>query len=391
MVLIGLAILSFGCDDQSEEPGNLSPLISIDFGLYLVDGAKGYVVVTDTLNNVIGKTPIANSSHVDLLPAENFDGESINLFFVLQTPDFFHTNAYLRIKRGSSYNFEGVPVQGMKNPIKLKLKDVPEFDYLTFGTNAYGWTYRDSNLSDTVSQGTELNYKVGGKIYAQVVNDGVGKFGFLPITEDKSSFPVSIAELNQTSIRSDVTVPDNQYGWYYVIGYEAIGNIESYYWLFETPVYGPLFSVFYPDYPFSKYISSLSLTNGNTTFLYSRIGDITETYTVPTFSTEVISGLPSSFKHAPQGEFDYYNAEFNHPDGDQFVHVFAPRQVRSFSIPDFSSYLAVPARDFTKYKLWSLSVADVLGHVEDQAYFKLYSTYPNSSARTKEDRVIYRF
>lgn len=390
MALIGLMILFLGCEDQSEEPSNLSPLISIDFGSYLVDGAIGYVVVTDTFNNVIGKTPIANSTHVDLVPDDSFEGESINAFFVLQTTDFYHTTAYLRIKRGSSYNFEGVPVHGMKNPIQLKLKDVPEFDYLTFGTNAYGWTYRDSNLSDTVYHGTSLNYLVGGKIYAQVVKDGVGKFDFLPIGEDKSSYPISVADLNQTSVRGDMSVPDNQYGWFNLMGYEATGDVESHYLLFETPVYGPSFSIYYPD-PFTEYISWLSLNIGDKTFSYTRIGDLSKTYAAPTFSSEVISGLPNSFKHAAQGEFDYYNAEFNHPDGNQFMHIFAPRHVRSFSIPDLSSYVSAAPRDFAKYKLWSFSLVDVLGHVEDQPYFKLYSTYPNTSARINEDRVIYQF
>jgi hypothetical protein len=392
IALIALMAFFCGCDDQNEEPGNLSPLISIDFGGYLVEGAKGYVVVTDTLNNVITKAEIVNSTHVDILPQDNFKGESINAFFVLQTPDFYHTTAYLRIKRGSSYNFEGKPVYGMKNPIQLQFTDVPPFDYLTVGTDAGARTYRNSDLADTANYGTRFNYLEGGKIYAQVVNNGQGKFGFLPITDDQSTYQVSIAELDQTSLRSDITVPeDNLYGSYFLIGYEATGNVESYYWLFETPLYGPSFSIFYPSYSFTEYISSLSLNTGDKYLSYTRIGDIVETYARPKFSSETISGFPNSFKHAPIGEFDYYNAEFNHPNGDQFVHVFAPHYIRSFSIPDFSSYLSLPPRDYTKYKLQSLSLVDVLGHVEDESYFKLYSAYPNSPAPENVDRVSYQF
>ncbi len=382
MAFMAFITLFAGCDDESKEqdlPGDLSTLISVNFGLYLVDGASGYLVVTDTLNAVLGKVPITNFATLDLHPEKNFAGETVNAYFVLQTPDFFHTSSFLHIKRGSTYDFSGVPVFGMQNPVRLRPTNVPEFDYLTMGTNAITRTYTNSNLSDTSNWGTHLNYIEGGSIYAQVVSDDEGKYGFFPITGDQSSYEFSLGDLNQVSLRTEISVPDHIHGYYFIIGNKAEeGDAQSNYWLFERNFNGNSFPIFYPDITFDKYISSLTLTlnERNETIGYNRSGELVTEYAPITFNASVTGRLPNNFQYSPSGDFDFYNAEFVHENGVEFVHVYAPRKVRKFVIPDFSSLLSVPARDFNKFKLQFLGLSDVLDHTEDSPYFKIYSSYP---------------
>lgn len=61
------ALLFIGCSkDEFEKtldiPPNLSLLVNIKFDNYLLEGAKGYVIATDSLGNILAKAEVVNNS-----------------------------------------------------------------------------------------------------------------------------------------------------------------------------------------------------------------------------------------------------------------------------------------------------------------------------------------
>ncbi len=159
-------------------------------------------------------------------------GETINLYVVNQTPAYYHTTAYLNIKRGSDW---GPPasdgLRGVKNPIKIKLLNVPSFSYLTYGTNYFSWTA--SNISDTTGR-TSLNYIESGKAYAQVVQNGEGKHGFFDIDETNHSATLDLSSL-QPSVKKNVAAPISGVwgGRFSLWGFETVDGYESNYLFME--------------------------------------------------------------------------------------------------------------------------------------------------------------
>jgi hypothetical protein len=390
-------IFLFACNDEKGEEltplEDFSSLMTIIFSDYLSNGVVGYVVVTDTLGAIIGKVEIVNSTTASIVPEKSFQGQTINAYFLLGTEEFFfHTHAYLHIKRGSTYDFSPTFGYGARDPIRLKMINVPQFDFLTMGTNMVARTYRDSNLSDTTDWGTRISYIEGGSIYAQVINQGEGRYDFLPISDDKETYDVDFAALTGISLRKNISVPDNLYGSYDISGYEPSDNPSSDYELFGCDFSGPSFEIYYPDRPFSMYATSLWLSTGTNFISYNRFGAVPYEYPRLTFSSTVGGNHPNNFSHFPSGDFDYYNAKFSNPETNKYVSVYAPRKVRKFSLPDFSSILPIGARDFNSCKLHFLSLTDVLGHVEDKPYFQIFSSYPPHTPNTPNiDMVSYAF
>lgn len=126
-----------------------------------------YLVITDLNANVLCTKKIVNGTDTSYFAENGYAGETINVYVVNQAEAYYHTTAYLNIKRGSDWGPPATSgLSGVKNPIKIKLENIPAFSYLTYGTNYFSWTV--ANINDTTGR-TVLNYIDAGKAYAQVI------------------------------------------------------------------------------------------------------------------------------------------------------------------------------------------------------------------------------
>ena len=254
--LLLLTYLSISCssDDPSPIKEAEKSLIRmhVPHGNYIGDA---YLVITDMANNVLCTNKIINGTDTSYYAKDSYAGETINLYVVNQALPYYHTTAYLNIKRGSDW---GPPIDaglaGVKNPIKIKLSNVPSFSYLTYGTNYFSWT--TSNINDTTGR-TTMNYIESGKAYAQVIQNGEGKHGFFDIDETSHSTTLDLSSL-QASVKKNVAapVPGVWGGRFSIWGFETVNGFESNYLFMERGYSGSALDVFYPSKSFSRYHTS---------------------------------------------------------------------------------------------------------------------------------------
>jgi len=378
---------------HSDDVPNKSPLIQINFGYYLTDNASGYIVVTDLKGNTLAKATIQNQQNITVTPTNGFNEDAINVYLIVQVNPYYHTSAYLNLQRGSSWNLSAQPVKGnFHDPVRLKLKNLPTtFDYLTLGTNAFGYTSPYS--LDTLGYGTQFNYFVPGKAFAQVVTNGEGKFNIFNTDDSKTTLDIDFNTLTKTSLKKSISIPSGFFGHYQLTGNPDDSTDETYF-LFDTGVYidRSVFPIYYLDLPMKRYHTSLSLTaiGSNKTFGYENWGDIITHYDLLNMDASVATGSASAFEANFTGDFDFYNAEYRDATNTSFIHVYSSKKVSTFQIPDFSKEFPVPPISFSDMKLTTLSLTDVGDWAEDQSYFKYYSTIPHGTP-SLERSVVFRY
>lgn len=310
--LLVLTLVLFTACHTSDEPKNNSQLIEITFAYYLTDGASGYVVVTDPQGKILTNAPIENQKTVTLAPTNGYTEKTVNVYLILQANPFYHTSAYLNIQRGSVWDLSGKPLRGdVHNPVKLKLKNLPTtFDYLTLGTNYFGYTLQNSYFADTLGYGTSFNYFLSGKAYAQVVADGEGRFNTFDIDDSKDEVDIDFNMLTRKSLTKTISIPSNTFARYEIWG-TPDSKTDATFFLFSTNLFSnQQFPIYYIDVPMEKYSSSLSVNSGDKWFYYGNSGDIVTQFDPLTMDATVTKSDASDFQANFTGDFDFYNAEF---------------------------------------------------------------------------------
>lgn len=326
-------------------------------------------------DNVLCTKKIINDTDTSYYAENGYTGETINLYVVNQTPEYHHTTAFLNIKRGSDW---GPPtatgLRGVKNPIKIKLLNVPRFSYLTYGTNYFSWT--TSNISDTIGR-TTLNYIESGKAYAQVIQDGEGKHGFFDIDGTSHSAILDLSSL-QPSVKKNVAAPiPGVWGGHFALwGSETVDGYESNYLFMDRAYTGGALDVFYPTKSFSSYSSSFFYSTETRMYNETRTGSLNFVYEAIDFDAQIINQSPADFNVTFTGEFDYFYAYYASADAKSFLHVYGSKNTNKFSIPDFSGVVPIPKLNLSDFKLRNFQLNDLDGFEESTNYFKYYSTKP---------------
>ena len=344
-------------------------LVKIDLGNYLLDGYKGYIVVTDLAGNVLYKKQFSNNEKLRPKPETSFTGENVNVYLVHHGNPYYHTSAYLNIKKGSYCDMTPKPVSGVQNPIKLRLKNTGTFDFLSYGTDYSSTTIR--SINDTTI--TNFNYMTGGKIYAQVVSGDQGKYDFLDIEPNKASFDVDISLLSNVSKKQTITFPITTYGSFYLAG---VGDEHSYFFLFQREFSGTNTSIYYPEI-FDDYFQLLRYSIENRHYSYAKTGSIISDYPAFNVNATITSPYPSDFKLTFNGVFDHYSVDFESSSSPQFIHVYAPYYITEFQIPDFTSIIDVPKLNFYSFDRKYITLTDTEGMTQEQNKFDFdYALYP---------------
>jgi hypothetical protein len=373
---LSLAYLLVSCsgDDPSPTKDAEKSLIRMHVmpGHYNGDA---YLVITDMVANVLCTQKIINGTDTSYYAKDGYTGETINLYVVNQTPGYYHTTAYLNIKRGSDW---GPPASGglggVKDPIKIKLLNVPSFSYLTYGTNYFSWT--TSNINDTTGR-TSLNYIESGKAYAQVIQNGEGKHGFFDIDETSHSTTLDLSSL-QPSVKKNVAAPiSGVWGGHFSLwGFETVDGYESNYLFMERDYAGSGLDVFYPSKSFSRYYSYFYYYTDTRQYIESRNGSLNLDYQPIDFNAEIVNPSPANFSATFTGKFDYFYAYYASSDAKTFIHVYGSENTNNFSIPDFSGLVPMPKLNLSDFKLRYFQLNDLDGFEESSNYFKYYSTKP---------------
>jgi hypothetical protein len=376
ILFLSLAYLSISCssDDPSPTKEAEKSLIRMHVmpGYYIGDA---YLVITDMTNNILCTEKIINGTDTSYYAKDSYAGETINLYVVNQALPYYHTTAYLNIKRGSDW---GPPASGglagVKNPIKIKLLNVPSFSYLTYGTNYFSWT--TSNVNDTTGR-TSLNYIEAGKAYAQVIQNGEGQHGFFDIDETSQSATLDLSFL-QPSVKKNVAapIPGVWGGRFSIWGFETVGGYESNYLFMERDYSGNALDVFYPSKSFSRYHTSFYYYTDTRQFIEIRNGSLNLDYQAIDFDAQIVNPSAADFNATFTGKFDFFYAYYVSSDGKSFIHVYGSENTNKFSIPDFSGVVPMPKLNLSDFKLTNLQLNDLDGFEEPSDYFKYYSTKP---------------
>ncbi|MEO8474671.1 MAG: hypothetical protein ABI477_20900 [Chryseolinea sp.] len=376
ILFLSLAYLSISCssDDPSptKETGKSLIRIHVMPGYYMGDA---YLVITDMSANVLCTKKIINGTDTSYYAKEGYEGETINLYVVNQTPPYYHTSAYLNIKRGSDWGpLASSGLHGVKDPIKIKLLNVPSFSYLTYGTNYFSWTV--SNIIDTTGR-TTLNYIESGKAYAQIIQNGEGKHGFFDIDETSHSTTLDLSSL-QPSVKTNVAAPiSGVWGGHFSLwGFETVGGYESNYLFMERDYAGSALDIFYPSKPFSRYSSSFFYFTDTRQYVEVRSGSLNLDYEAIDFDAQIANPSPADFNATFSGKFDYFYAYYASSDLKSFIHVYGSENTNKFSIPDFSGIVPMPKLNLSDFMLRTLQLNDLDGFEESSDYFKYYSTKP---------------
>lgn len=388
-LFLSFVYLSISCssDDPSPAKHVEKSLIRMHIapGYYIGDA---YLVITDTAANVLCTKKIINGTDTSYYAEDSYDGETINLYVVNHTSDYYHTTACLNIKRGSDWGPPaGGGLDGVKNPIKIKLLNVPSFSYLTYGTNYYSWTA--SNINDTTGR-TTLNYIESGKAYAQVIQNGEGKHGFFDIDETSHSATLDLSSL-QPSVKKNVVAPISGVlsGSFSLWGFETVGGYESNYLFMERSYAGSALDVFYPSKSFSRYSSSFFYNTDTRNYIEIRNGALNLDYQAIDFDAQIVNPSPADFNATFTGKFDYFYAYYASSDGKSFIHVYGSENTNKFSIPDFSGVIPMPKLNLSDFHLRNLQLNDLDGFEESSDHFKYYSTKPLvKSARQRVVNVL---
>ncbi len=373
-LLLAYPLVSCSSDDPAPEKISEDRLIRMHVspGQYIGDA---YLVITDMADNVLSAEKIINGTDTSYYAKDSYAGETINLYVVNQTPEFYHTSAYLNIKRGSDWGpHDIVGLGGVKNPIKIKLLNIPSFSYLTYGTNYFTWTA--SNINDTIGR-TSLNYVESGKAYAQVIHDGEGKHGFFDIDATNQSATLDLSSL-QPSVKKTVSAPISGVlgGHFFLWGFENVDGYESNYLFMERSYSGSGLDVFYPSKSFSRYSSSFSYYTDTHYYVEVRNGSLNLDYQSIDFDAEIINPSAADFSATYTGKFDYFYAYYRRSDGKAFIHVYGSENTNKFSIPDFSGVVPMPKLNLSDFTLSVFELNDLDGFEEPGDYFKYYSTKP---------------
>jgi hypothetical protein len=374
-------LMSCSSDDPSPKKEAESLIrMHVTPGYYI---GEAYLVITDMDANVLCTQKIINGTDTSYYAKDGYAGETINLYVVNQTPDYYHTTAYLNIKRGSDWGpTASGGLAGVKNPIQLKFLNVPSFSYLTYGTNYFSWT--TNNISDTIGK-TSLNYIESGKAYAQVVHNGEGKHGFFDIDETNHSATLDLSSL-QPSVKKNVAAPISGVsgGYFSLWGFETVNGYESNYLFMERSYAGSGLDVFYPSKSFSRYSSAFYYYTDTRQYIEIRSGALNLDYQPIDFNAEIMNVSPADFSATFTGKFDYFYAYYASSDAKTFIHVYGSENTNKFSIPDFSGLVPMPKLDLSDFKLRNFQLNDLDGFEESSGYFKYYSTKPLvSSARQR--------
>ena len=388
MLFLLLIYVSVSCSSKSDDPSpqekDQESLLRMSVMPAEYNG-DAYLVITDLDANILCTKKIVNGTDTSYYAKDGYVGETINVYVVNQAPPFYHTTAYLNIKRGSDW---GPPASGglagVKNPIKIKLENVPPFSYLTYGTNYFSWTV--SNINDTTGR-TALNYIEAGKAYAQVIQNGEGRSGFFDIDESSHSATLNLSLL-QPSVRKNVSAPIAEVwgGHFWLWGYETVGGYESNYLFMERDYAGNSFDVFYPSQSFSRYNSALYYYTQTRQYVEVRNGSLDLDYQPINFDAQISNPSPASFESHYTGQFDYFYAYYTSSDEKSFIHVYGAQQTKTFSIPDFSGVVPLPKLNLSDFKLKYISLHDLDDFGESSDYFKYYSTKP--LFKSKRERIV---
>lgn len=367
-------LMSCSSDDPAPEQMSEEKLIRMHVAPMQYSG-DAYLVITDVTGNVLCSEKIVNGTDTSYYAKDGYEGQTINLYIVNQTPEFYHTSAYLNIKRGSDWGPpDGGGLAGVKNPIKLKLINVPSFSYLTYGTNYSTWTAY--NIGDTTGR-TSLNYIESGKAYAQVIHNGEGSHGFFDIDEANNSATLDLSSL-QPSVKKNVVapVPGVTGGNFSLWGFETINGYESNYLFMNQNYGGGELDVFYPSKSFSRYTSAFYYYTDTRLFVETRNGSLNLDYQSIDFDAEILNPSPANFSATFTGKFDYFYAYYRSSNGKAFIHVYGSENTAKFSIPDFSGVVPMPKLNLSDFTLSNLELNDLDGFEESGEYFKFYSTKP---------------
>ena len=384
---LAYVLMSCSSDDPSPNKEPEQPLIRMHIapGQYIGDA---YLVITDMGGNVLCTQKIINGTDTSYYAKDGYTGETINLYVANQTPEFYHTTAYLNIKRGSDW---GPPASGglgsVKNPIKIKLVNVPTFSHLTYGTNYLTWTA--NNINDTTGR-TSLNYIESGKAYAQVIKNGEGEHGFFDIDEANQSATLDLSSL-QPSVKKNVAAPISGVtgGHFSLWGFETVDGYESNYLFMDVGYSGGGLDVFYPSKPFSRYSSYFLYRNDSRLYIETRNGSLNLDYQPMDFDAEIVNSSPADFSANFTGEFDYFYAYYRSTDAKAFIHVYGSENTNKFSMPDLSGVVPMPKLNLSDFTLSNLELNDLDGLEESSDYFKYYSIKPLvTSARQRIVSVV---
>lgn len=389
ILFLSLAYLMMSCssDDPApnKEPDEALIRMHVPPAYY---NNVAYLVITDMDGKVLCTEKIINGTDTLYYAKETYSGRTINLYVLNQTPPYYHTTAYLNIKRGSDWGPSTINgLSGVKNPIKIKLINVPSFSYLTYGTNYASWT--TSNIGDTTGR-TSLNYIESGKAYAQVIQNGEAKHGFFDIDEASQSTTLDLSSL-QPSIKKNVAapIPGTLGGNFYLWGFETVDGYESNYLFMDRYYAGSDLDVFYPSKSFSRYSSFFSYSTDTRRYYEIRNGSLDLDYLPINFDAEIVKSSPADFSANFSGKFDFFYAYYRSLDGKTFIHVYGSKDTNQFSIPDFSGIVPLPKLNLSDLTLSYLKLHDLDGFDEDADYFKYYSTKPLvTSARERMVDVL---
>jgi hypothetical protein len=374
ILFLSLAYLAISCSSDDPSPAKEEKsLIRMHVpSVYYIGDA--YLVITDMADNLLCAKKIINGTDTSYYAKDGYEGETINLYVVNQAPPYYHTTAYLNIKRGSDWGPVSNSVSGVKNPIKIKLLNVPSFSYLTYGTNYASWTM--STINDTTGR-TTFNYIESGKAYAQVIQNGEGKHGFFEIDEASHSATVDLSSL-QPSIKKNVAAPiPGVWGGHFAIwGFETVGGFESNYLFMDRNYSGSALDVFYPSKSFSRYHTALNYYTNTRQYIEVRNGSLNLDYQPIDFDAQIVNPSPGDFNATFTGKFDYFYAYYVSTDGNSFIHVYGSEYTNKFSIPDFSGVVPMPKLNLSDFKLKNLQLNDLDDFEESSDYFKYYSTKP---------------
>jgi len=386
--LLLLIYVSIRCSSKSDDPSPQGQDQESLLRMHVMPSeyfGDAYLVITDLDDNVLCSQKIVNGTDTTYFAKNGYAGETINVYIVNQTQPYYHTSAYLNIKRGSDW---GPPAKsglgGVKNPINMKLKNVPAFSYLTYGTNYFSWTV--SNIIDTTGR-TALNYIEAGKAYAQVIHNGEGRHGFFDIDETSHTATLDLSAL-QPSIKKNVSAPIPAVlgGHFFLWGFETVGGYESNYLFMDRDYAGSSLDVFYPSRSFSRYNSAFHYYTQTRQYVEVRIGALDLDYAPIEFDAQILNPGPAGFESSYTGQFDYFYAYYTSSDKKSFIHVYGDQQKNTFSIPDLSAVVPFPKLILSDYKLEYISLHDLDDFEGSGDYFKYYSTKP--LLQSKRERIV---
>lgn len=371
-LVVGLVLCSFlfSCESESESSPELPeiPLVEVQFYHSLLEGRSGFLVITDVQGEVLYSKEFFSQDAVKAMSEKLFEGEVVNVYIVTTGGFPHHTRAYLNVKRGSYLNMTPQPIKGTMSQVKINLKNLQSFDYLTYGTDFNARTI--SSISDT-TQNTIMTWREGGKGFAQIVKDDDGRYGFFDIDPGKEFVDLDYAALPNVSDKFKISFPEISSGHYSMATVKDGEPIHSY--LFERNVHGSEATIYFPNL-FEEYAQGLSFHNNDRLYTFSIVGELVNEFEFYDANAVITKGDPNDFSVSFTGNVDHYFVTFETTGGEEIIQVLAPHYVTQFQIPDFSGVISEPRYNSYKFERSRIALYDMVGIEQKPGEFDFKSS-----------------